>query len=63
MSDRQFRLLAGNAFSRRARPIRPPRPEWIGTEPKLRVMVEGPDEGRIGTIAQDLLAAARRDVG
>jgi phosphoglucosamine mutase len=36
---------------------------WSGTEPKLRVMVEGPDEGRIGTIAQDLLAAARRDVG
>ena len=35
---------------------------WSGTEPKLRVMVEGPDEGRIGTIAQDLVAAARRDV-
>jgi phosphoglucosamine mutase len=36
---------------------------WSGTEPKLRVMVEGPDEGRIAAIAQDLLAAARRDVG
>ncbi len=36
---------------------------WSGTEPKLRVMVEGPDEGRIATIAQDLVAAARRDVG
>ena len=36
---------------------------WSGTEPKLRVMVEGPDEGRIGTIAQDLVAAAREDVG
>jgi len=36
---------------------------WSGTEPKLRVMVEGPDEGRIGTIARDLVAAARRDVG
>jgi phosphoglucosamine mutase len=36
---------------------------WSGTEPKLRVMVEGPDEGRIGSIAQDLVAAARRDVG
>jgi phosphoglucosamine mutase len=35
---------------------------WSGTEPKLRVMVEGPDEGRIGTIAQDLVAAAREDV-
>jgi phosphoglucosamine mutase len=36
---------------------------WSGTEPKLRVMVEGPDEGRIATIAQDLLAAARQDIG
>jgi phosphoglucosamine mutase len=36
---------------------------WSGTEPKLRVMVEGPDETRIGTIARDLVAAARRDVG
>jgi phosphoglucosamine mutase len=36
---------------------------WSGTEPKLRVMVEGPDEGRIGTMAQELVAAAREDVG
>jgi phosphoglucosamine mutase len=36
---------------------------WSGTEPKLRVMVEGPDEARIATIAQDLVAAAKRDVG
>jgi phosphoglucosamine mutase len=36
---------------------------WSGTEPKLRVMVEGPDEGRIAGIAQDLVAAAKRDVG
>jgi phosphoglucosamine mutase len=36
---------------------------WSGTEPKLRVMVEGPDEGRIGTIVHDLVAAARKDVG
>ena len=35
---------------------------WSGTEPKLRVMVEGPDEGRIGTLARDLVAAAREDV-
>jgi phosphoglucosamine mutase len=34
---------------------------WSGTEPKLRVMVEGPDEGRIATIARDLVAAARKD--
>jgi phosphoglucosamine mutase len=35
---------------------------WSGTEPKLRVMVEGPDESHIGTIAQDLISAARKDV-
>jgi phosphoglucosamine mutase len=36
---------------------------WSGTEPKLRVMVEGPDEERIGAIARDLVEAARQDVG
>jgi phosphoglucosamine mutase len=36
---------------------------WSGTEPKLRVMVEGPDEGRIGAMAKDLVQAAREDVG
>jgi len=36
---------------------------WSGTEPKLRVMVEGPDEDRLGAIASDLVAAARKDVG
>ena len=36
---------------------------WSGTEPKLRVMVEGPDERRIGTLAEELVAAAREDVG
>ena len=36
---------------------------WSGTEPKLRVMVEGPDEPRIAAMAQDLVAAARKDVG
>jgi len=36
---------------------------WSGTEPKLRVMVEGPDEERIATLAQDLVAAARQDIG
>jgi phosphoglucosamine mutase len=35
---------------------------WSGTEPKLRVMVEGPDEDRIGKVARDLVEAARRDV-
>lgn len=36
---------------------------WSGTEPKLRVMVEGLDEGRIEAIAQDLVEAARKDAG
>jgi phosphoglucosamine mutase len=36
---------------------------WSGTEPKLRVMVEGPDAARIGKVARDLVEAARRDVG
>jgi phosphoglucosamine mutase len=35
---------------------------WSGTEPKLRVMVEGPDEARISAWAQDLIAAARADI-
>ncbi|MBI2388899.1 MAG: phosphoglucosamine mutase [Deltaproteobacteria bacterium] len=34
---------------------------WSGTEPKLRVMVEGPEEGRIKQIALELCDAARRD--
>jgi phosphoglucosamine mutase len=35
---------------------------WSGTEPKLRIMVEGPDEGRIRGLLADLVEAARRDV-
>jgi phosphoglucosamine mutase len=35
---------------------------WSGTEPKLRVMLEGPREDRIRGWAQDLIDAARRDV-
>lgn len=34
---------------------------WSGTEPKLRVMVEGPEEDAIKKIALDLCEAARRD--
>jgi phosphoglucosamine mutase len=35
---------------------------WSGTEPKLRVMVEGPDEDRIRAWARELVSAAERDV-
>ena len=34
---------------------------WSGTEPKLRVMLEGPDESRIRDFARELADAARRD--
>jgi phosphoglucosamine mutase len=35
---------------------------WSGTEPKLRIMVEGPDEARIHAWLAELIEAARRDV-
>jgi phosphoglucosamine mutase len=35
---------------------------WSGTEPKLRVMVEGPDDLRIRQMAKDLCAAAVSDM-
>jgi phosphoglucosamine mutase len=34
---------------------------WSGTEPKLRIMIEGPDQGRIHAWALDLAEAARQD--
>lgn len=34
---------------------------WSGTEPKLRVMVEGEEVGEISTMVDELLDAARRD--
>jgi phosphoglucosamine mutase len=36
---------------------------WSGTEPKLRIMIEGPDEARIRAWAKELAAAAGKDVG
>jgi phosphoglucosamine mutase len=36
---------------------------WSGTEPKLRVMVEGEDHAVITTYAQEILAAAKKDLG
>ncbi len=35
---------------------------WSGTEPKLRIMVEGPDAGKIRGFAKELAEAARKDV-
>ncbi len=35
---------------------------WSGTEPKLRVMIEGPDADRIDTYAREILAAAEQDL-
>jgi phosphoglucosamine mutase len=35
---------------------------WSGTEPKLRIMLEGPDEDRLLRWAKDLADAARKDV-
>jgi len=34
---------------------------WSGTEPKLRIMLEGPNEDRLRKWAKDLAAAAKRD--
>src|SRR5271165_3557185 len=36
---------------------------WSGTEPKLRVMVEGEDEKVIAAFASEILDAARKDMG
>jgi phosphoglucosamine mutase len=35
---------------------------WSGTEPKLRIMLEGPDEDDIRRWAKDLATAAKKDV-
>ena len=35
---------------------------WSGTEPKLRVMVEGEDESAIDAYAQEIIAAATKDI-
>jgi phosphoglucosamine mutase len=36
---------------------------YSGTEPKVRIMIEGPDAGLIGRLADDLTAALDRDIG
>jgi phosphoglucosamine mutase len=35
---------------------------WSGTEPKLRVMLEGEDEAVIGALAKEIVAAAQKDL-
>jgi len=35
---------------------------WSGTEPKLRIMVEGPSEELIKQLAGQLAEAARKDI-
>jgi phosphoglucosamine mutase len=36
---------------------------WSGTEPKLRLMLEGPDKKQLESMIAELLGAARRDLG
>ena len=35
---------------------------WSGTEPKLRVMIEGPKQDRIEAMANDIAAEAKREL-
>jgi phosphoglucosamine mutase len=35
---------------------------WSGTEPKLRVMIEGPDESKIRAFAETIIEAAKKDM-
>ena len=64
--DWVWRRRLGQEFKRRGRILFMPEGRllvrWSGTEPKLRIMLEGPDEERLRGWAQELAAAARRDL-
>jgi phosphoglucosamine mutase len=36
---------------------------WSGTEPKLRLMAEGPDAAELESLVSEMADAARRDFG
>ena len=58
MASEAFRLLSGALGDAGRGLVR-----YSGTEAKLRVMMEGEDEVRLLKLADDILDAARADIG
>jgi phosphoglucosamine mutase len=56
---RQAIALAEKALGKRGRVL----VRWSGTEPKLRVMIEGPQIDKIQTMADDIASAAQKELG